>query len=407
MSKVIKRRGFIVLGVILVLVIFIFAYFSYKALERNKNGVVNADNIYEVKTGNIELSQEGVATLVAAKETNLYFNKVSGVLQNINVKVNDIVTEGQLIGEISSDDINLQLKQAEIEDKMSKVNSQKIELSINNMNKTMELSKIDLDSSVKILDDARIELDTAINLKNDPDKVALKKAQSDYDNAQKENRKANLVYEQNENQLNSLKLDRENLNYSTQSRLLKNQDLNKSLDNCKLVARTGGKITFVDNISVLDYIAASRVIAKIVEENNYVLQFTSSNISDFSSGMKVQIKINGENYNGEVYEPTSGDLIKVEDSSVKTKTQVYFKLEKPIKDLSLGARTTISVATEEKTGVIIIPKSAIKENGFKFTVNKYNDGKIETVEIVKGIETGSNVEVIDGLNVGDKIISGF
>ena len=55
---------------------------------------------------------------------------------------------------------------------------------------------------------------------------------------------------------------------------------------------------------------------------------------------------------------------------------------------------------KEQAGQIIVPKAAIKENGSKVTVNKYNEGKIETVEIIKGIESGSNVEVISGLNVG-------
>ena len=119
------------------------------------------------------------------------------------------------------------------------------------------------------------------------------------------------------------------------------------------------------------------------------------------------MKIDGETYNGAVYEPASGDLIKSEDAAVKNKTLVYFTLEQPIKKLSLGDRTTVSVATEKKKDVIVVPKAAVKMDGNKFTVNKYNDSKIETVEIVKGIETESNVEIIDGLNVGDEIVVGY
>lgn len=411
MNKLNKKQRVLVLSIAVVIVLTIACGISVYLLKKtpnwNKSGALNTNNLYEVKTGKIELSQEGAANLVASKETNLYFNQVSGVLQNIDIKVNDVVAQGQELGKISSGDLSSQLEQAAIDDKIADVNSQKIDLSITNMNKTLELSKIDLDSSVKNFNDTKSTLEAITYAQTDADKAALKKAQSDFDNAQKENQKAALVYEQNQNQLESLKLDKETLNYTAQSRLLKSQQLQKNLDNCKLVAQTAGKITYVDNVSVLDYIAAGRVIAKIVEEKNYVLQFTSSNVGEFTPGMKVKIKVNGTTYNGTVYEPASGDLIKAEDSSVISKTQVYFTLEEPIKDLSLGSRATISVTTDEKDGVIVVPKAAIKENGSKITVNRYKDGEIETIEITKGIETGSNVEVISGLNVGDKIVSGY
>jgi multidrug efflux pump subunit AcrA (membrane-fusion protein) len=407
MNNFTKKRGFVVISILVVLAILISAYFLNRASGKNNNYSSNADNIYEVKTGDIELSQEGVATLVASKETNLYFNQVSGVLQSINIKVNDDVTAGQVIGEISSDDINNQIQQAAIDDKIANVNAQKIDLAITNMNKSVELSKIDLDSSANTVNRTKSILNSIKSPTTNEEKVALNTAQADYDKAVKENQKAKLVYEQNLNQLTSLKLEKQNANNTASSRALKTQALQKSLENCKLVANTPGKVTFVDNVSLKDFIVSGRVIAKIVEQKNFVLQFKSTNISDFTSGMKLKLKINGDTYNGAVYEPASGDLIKPEDSSVQNKTLVYFSLEEQIKSLNLGDRTSVSVSTEKKENVIVVPKSAVTGEGDRFTVKKYNDGKIETVEIVKGIETDSNVEVKDGLKVGDKIVVGY
>lgn len=407
MNNFIKKRGFIVISILVVLAILISAYLLNRVSSRINNYESSTENIYEVKTGDIELSQEGVATLVASKETNLYFNQVSGVLQSINVKVNDDVTAGQVIGEISSDDLNLQIQQAAIDEKIANVNAQKIDLAITNMDKSVELSKIDLDSSVNTVNRTKSILNSIKSPTTNEERVALNTAQADYDKAVKENKKAKLVYEQNLNQLTSLKLEKENTNNTASSRALRTQALQKNLENCKLVANTPGKITFVENVSLKDFIVSGRVIAKIVEQKNFVLQFKSTNISDFTSGMKLKLKINGDTYNGAVYEPASGDLIKPEDSSVQNKTLVYFSLEEPIKSLNLGDRTSVSVSTEKKENVIVVPKSAVTGEGDRFTVKKYNDGKIETVEIVKGIETDSNVEVKDGLKVGDKIVVGY
>jgi len=386
------------------IIIFVFQVFLLSSCSTNKSpiwnnesSVVDTNKLYAVKTGAISASLDGVATLIPAKETSLYFNDVSGVLLNLNIKANDTVGAGQILGEISSDTINLQLSQANIDLKVANLQKSMNDLGLNNAKINISISKIELDRSEKLLNSAKVYQKDKVKIENEN---TLQDAQQEYE-------KALLLYQQNQNQLLSLQKNEEILNLDIQRCTLNIQDIKRTLDNCKLVAPTGGMITFVDNISLLDYISSNRVIAKIVEPKNYVLQLAAANKSGFDYGTKVQLKVNGQDFTGEVYKPLSGDLISTENASPKSNNLLYFTVDKPINNLKLGDKTTVSIVTKEHSGVIVIPRTAINVNGSKVTVNRYNNGKLETVEIEKGIESGLYVEILKGLKVDDRIVNSY
>ncbi|MBI4706385.1 MAG: efflux RND transporter periplasmic adaptor subunit [Candidatus Omnitrophica bacterium] len=66
--------------------------------------------------------------------------------------------------------------------------------------------------------------------------------------------------------------------------------------------------------------------------------------------------------------------------------------------------TSVTIYQEERTGVLVIPRSAVvKEENEKFVFVKEPSGYFEKKEIKTGIQSGKDIEVISGLKEGDVI----
>lgn len=71
-----------------------------------------------------------------------------------------------------------------------------------------------------------------------------------------------------------------------------------------------------------------------------------------------------------------------------------------------GMTADIVIETNRKENVLRIPKSVVQNIDGKDTVQVVSNGKIETREIITGIEGNDYYEVVSGLNEGEKIIVG-
>lgn len=71
-----------------------------------------------------------------------------------------------------------------------------------------------------------------------------------------------------------------------------------------------------------------------------------------------------------------------------------------------GMTADIVIETNKKENVLRVPKSAVQNIDSKDTLQAVNNGKIETREIVIGLEGNDYYEVISGLTEGDQIIIG-
>jgi multidrug efflux pump subunit AcrA (membrane-fusion protein) len=66
--------------------------------------------------------------------------------------------------------------------------------------------------------------------------------------------------------------------------------------------------------------------------------------------------------------------------------------------------TSVTIYQEERTGVLVIPRSAVvKEGNERFVFVKETSGSFEKKEIKTGIQSGKDIEVVSGLKEGDTI----
>ena len=125
-------------------------------------------------------------------------------------------------------------------------------------------------------------------------------------------------------------------------------------------------------------------------------------IGSIKVGQRAEIDVAGTRYVGAV---SKINQIATTDSSDKSKVAVDVKIDGG-KGLILGLEADVTIYTDEKTGVMLIPYNAFysdDDGEYCYIIN--NEGVIEKKCFTAGIVDSSYVEVLDGLSLGMTVIT--
>lgn len=113
-----------------------------------------------------------------------------------------------------------------------------------------------------------------------------------------------------------------------------------------------------------------------------------------------------EAYPGEKF---TGTVVKVANTSTTneagaTAFDVTIQLQPPNINLKIGMTGTADVVVATKQDAMVVPVEAVMEKKGKKYVFKVVDGKARLTEITVGLTTESSVEIVDGVEFGDKVV---
>lgn len=160
-------------------------------------------------------------------------------------------------------------------------------------------------------------------------------------------------------------------------------------------------------------------IATIADTSNLVVAatFAKEDLEKFSAGMKAEVDINGA---GKV-----AGKIKVmpiaeasgsgsgegtgEGGTPPTKETldkyVIVTLAKMPKGVERGTPLSVSIVTQRTENAIVIPVSALRSIGSRTYVQVVeSDGSKREVDVEVGQQTSTDVEILKGLTVGQKVV---
>lgn len=66
---------------------------------------------------------------------------------------------------------------------------------------------------------------------------------------------------------------------------------------------------------------------------------------------------------------------------------------------------TVTIVTEERTDVVMVPTAAISEIDGKKSVRVWKNGRPAPTRVTTGLVNGSNTEILTGIAIGDKVVS--
>lgn len=155
-------------------------------------------------------------------------------------------------------------------------------------------------------------------------------------------------------------------------------------------------------VSVGAYVSPTSVISTISQPNQLKIDFTVPEryINQISYGKFVNFKVDGS-------DRTYAAKVTATESNITQDTrtlQVRAAVQGSTQGLVPGNFAKVNLDFEPDPNAIVIPSQAIIPQARGKKVYLYNDGKAKFVDVVTGIRDSANVQITEGLKVGDTVL---
>jgi macrolide-specific efflux system membrane fusion protein len=335
----------------------------------------------EARVGYIEDSIQRSAYFVPIMHENLFFRYRGGRMKAVHVKPGDTVKAGDVVAELLTDNLEREIEQQSI----------LVDSRIKDCLYTEQLAEIEINAS----------------------KDKLKALENKYQSMRQKTEvytanEIERVFEEMKNQ--QVLVEKIELNYLNQVEIKKNElalaelklkQLKEELELNKLGSPVSGIVTYISNIKEGDMVDAYTTVVTIADPTVLHLEYKGDSASDFKLGMKVELTINKETYQGEVVlTPTSVPYEQYE----KYKDTVLIKPEVLPAGVEKGDRASIRLVRDFSENAVIIPKRALRSYMGKNLVYVLEDGLRVEKYVKTGVQTSTEVEIIEGILPGELVI---
>jgi len=184
-------------------------------------------------------------------------------------------------------------------------------------------------------------------------------------------------------------------NIEVQIEKTKLANLQKQLSSSKLISQVDGTVVFLDSLKEGDIVEPYKTLVTVADPKKLQVVYQSSDAASVTSGMRVDLNFNSKSYEGVVAQlPSSG----------KYKDSIIINFKEDLKDGKLGDGIELSITLETKSNTIVVPKQAVKNFMGSSNIEILDGDKKISVSVDKGIENATEVEILSGLEEGQKVI---
>lgn len=193
------------------------------------------------------------------------------------------------------------------------------------------------------------------------------------------------------------------------------EKLYKQRDQAVLTAPASGTISALADVRVGDYASPGQTIATIMQTDDLYIAIKPNDLTAFDMGQQLQIRIGEEYYDGEVFmnpdelvklkEEEADSHEKLEEGGIEYTTDmiyVRFVSDPPVD--AVGQLVDTVLVQDRSENCIAISNNLIKTVDGESVVYVLRDGEKTAVPVEVGLKTGSQSEIVSGLNEGDLIV---
>lgn len=465
-KKKIKKK-WIVLGIVALLIIF----FIVRGFFAAKNAVLPVETV-DVSKGTIEniLSVSGT---VESADSKSYFADVVAPVDQVNVKVGDKVSSGDVLFTYDEAQLDIAEKTAQLDIKQAKgsysalysgagaadreyakgMNAQqinerldaitaemdaidnKIQEKQNRMSQTLtDLNKTMLDVNQNGIADGTAEAvldgndgyitrrendnnDSDVSESNKQMSLALQESILEVQDALKNDpeiqawQRDKTALAEEQAHLTSAKAAQVNGGQATvQKASMESVQINKEdqiakIENAKggIKAEFNGVVTELDVVEGATLAAGTKTITLAnLDDVQVNVQISKSDLPKIAVGQKVDIKINGKDYTGEITK-ISGSAAKNANGVAVVDTTI--KVTNPDSDIILGVEASNKIHAEKAENTIVLPYEYVSTDADGDYVYVLEDGKAVRKPVTIGISTSTEAQITEGLSENDKVIT--
>lgn len=347
----------------------------------------------EAKIGNIEKRINATAYFVSDEQTDLFFKYKGGRIESINVKAGDMIEIDDILIQLETDSLETQLLQQEISLEKLILNYNQ---NISNIERSIYLANIELDElnkKIEKLKKAIASIPEGISIQD-----IMPNAMDDLESLEDRIKWKEFEIEGEKkryhNTYDMMELD-------VKAAELQIDILQSELEKTKLVSPIAGRVVWVTSSKIGEYIYTYSNLVRIADITKLKLRYTGDNVSDFKMEDRVEVKIDDNEYVGVVVmNPSTAPF----DADENIKKSVLIDVKGLPSTVKLGDSARISLLLDSKEDVIVIPRDLLHGFMGQKTVYVLEDGIKKDRNVQVGIETSTEVEIVKGLEIGEKII---
>ena len=358
-------------------------------------------NTIEVRKGSIIQQIIGRGIFESISRSDIYFNMRGGYLKEIYAKEGDKVKKGDLLVELDTDSLKMQIKQQQGQVEMNEAIYKQLKA----------IGKMDIQYAKKQMDDLSKEYSGALSV---PEAYSGKELES------MENRviqqeitlcKLELSYGVDKlgNEGYELKRALATLEMSKE-RLI---ELQEELDKSQCTSPIDGVVVYRADVSMGEFVNTFQTLLRISNPNDVYLVYEEKDPdkrNQFKTGMKVKVEGNIKVFEGEVI-MTSKDLMgqfgegEISSSELDNRKQdIVIKVNDFNGTAEMGDSYNVVLVLQQKENIIIVPNRVIiADNQRKYVYVLINGVRYER-DVEVGIVSGAESEIVKGLQEGEKVV---
>lgn len=308
----------------------------------------------EVVRGNVIVSDNVRVSYVPASSEKLSFSEGGEYVRHVYVKAGDKVKAGDVLMELDLTDIDEQIQDQQ--DQLDQLN-----LSLTQL---QESEEVDLEEAR--LQDAQHPGQTVSN--------------------------ETTVTEQYDSQKSML-------TSSIQVGQARLQELEAKRAQRRITASIDGTVTYLYQFDQWEATVKDKQVAVISNMDQALFEAYSDNASLLQSGRTYTVTCGDSDFEAVAYTGKELNYPSLKPDSL------YLQLTTPAPDLTEGDKGTVSIAKEQHLDTLVVPSDAVEKQGDKTIVYVLNDkGYKETQTVTCGLDNGTVVEIVDGLEEGQTIV---
>ncbi len=157
----------------------------------------------------------------------------------------------------------------------------------------------------------------------------------------------------------------------------------------QMLVKEGDKVKSGDNIFTVAQL--SKMMAKV--------WVSSAEVEYIKTGMSATMKINGDEFTGRVA------VVDLAMDEMRRAFGVEIHFDNGHRKIQSGVTTDIKINAYNNSKAIMVPRKVIVRDGDETFIFVEKDGKAEKRAVELGLESGIDVEIKNGLNPGDRLIT--
>ncbi|MGG0457367.1 efflux RND transporter periplasmic adaptor subunit [Bacillus mycoides] len=368
-----KKKKWIIIGVIALIVI--VAAVNIFVMQGKKKGTAKTDavsfeKVTERKLNNTKLISGQVKP---GNIESFYADPTKGKVKDIAVKEGQEVEKGTKLFSYDNEEINLQMKQAELDQKMADMR---------------------YDQGKKKIDSLKKE---------------IKKA--------KDSGAGKEVTDPMEEQVSELEMAQKTTDLEKEKGKLQKEELSKKQNELTIYSNFTGVVQKLDKDAAQSSSQAlggqGKAFLQVASKDPFQVQGTLTELQKSQiqkdQTFTVTAKANNKKkWTGKITEvsefPTSAEMAQAAGEGTQNMSQYTYKASLDSQDgLSPGYHVSLQVNLENKT-MIAVPTKSIVEKGEDAFVYIEEKGKLRKQNVKKGATDGDWTEIVEGATVGQKVV---